>query len=273
MRIIESRRRMLGSGSGNQVFYLQSFDGSQTLEFEFEPGMTWSDFVASEYNDGMFILDTTTQAQIAFESFWPGATITGALAYNGFAIALTKRAVGEEGGLYTDEFIWLSTEGMTSGEVPADELLIESERIYYCDGVGYVPPEATYIYKPGYTAFQNAVSSGANGSFSYSFSTSYISGRFGGALSAGHSLYIGIRMKDYSKIKIDFQNLSGGTTNIGYATSRTATTLSGQKTFSGSARTVAEIDISSVTTTSTRYLIFGGPSGNSSYRIYEISLV
>ncbi len=272
MRIIESRRRMLGNGSGNQVFYLQNLDGSQIEEFEFEPGMTWSDFIASDYNDGMFTLDTTTQVQMALEGFWPGATVTGALAYNGFAVVLTRRVLE---ALYTDDFIWLSTEGMTSDEggVSADELLIESERIYYCDGVGYVPPEATYIYKPGYTAFQNAVSSGANGSFSYSFSTSYLSGRFGGALSAGHSLYIGIRMKDYSKIKIDFQNLSGGTTNIGYAISSTATTLSGQKTFSGSARTVAEIDISSVTTTSTRYLIFGGPSGNSSYRIYEISLV
>ena len=38
MRIIESRRRMLGSGSGNPVFYLQNLDGSQTLEFEFEEG-------------------------------------------------------------------------------------------------------------------------------------------------------------------------------------------------------------------------------------------
>lgn len=259
MRIIESRRRMLGSGSGNQVFYLQKIDGSQTLEFEFEEGMLWSDFVASEYNDGMFALDTTTQAQLYLEGQWAGSTGTGLLAYNGFVVWLTNdtSTIGEE------KFV---TTGSNLGT-------LEAERTYYCDGVGYVPLEATYIYKPGYTAFQNAVSSGANGSFSYSFSTSYISGRFGGALSAGHSLYIGIRMKDYSKIKIDFQNLSGGTTNIGYATSSTATTLSGQKTFSGSARTVAEIDISSVTTTSTRYLIFGGPSGNSSYRIYEISLV
>lgn len=271
MRIIESRRRMLGSGSGNQVFYLQKLDGSETLEFEFEPGMTWSEFIASDYNEGLFVLDDTTQLILEGEYF--SGTVAGMAGYNGFVIMLTRRSVEDGGGLYTDDFIWLSTEGLTSGEVPADELLIESERIYYCNGVGYVPPEATYIYKPGYTAFQNAVSSGANGSFSYSFSTSYISGRFGGALSAGHSLYIGIRMRDYSKIKIDFQNLSGGTTNIGYATSSTATTLSGQKTFSGSARTVAEIDISSVTTTSTRYLIFGGSSAYNSYRIYEISLV
>ena len=254
MRIIESRRRMLGSGSGNPIFYLQKIDGSQTLEFEFEEGMLWSDFVASKYNDGLFTMDNT-ELQITYSGTIAG-TITDCLGYNGFHVD----PKGESDG------IWAITESDGNDS-------LEAERTYYCDGVGYVPPEATYIYKPGYTAFQNAVSSGANGSFSYSFSTSYISGRFGGALSAGHSLYIGIRMKDYSKIKIDFQNLSGGTTNIGYATSSTATTLSGQKTFSGSARTVAEIDISSVTTTSTRYLMFGGPSGNSSYRIYEISLV
>lgn len=90
MGVTQSRRRILCNSSGNPVFYLQKIDGSQTLEFEFERGMTWSDFVASDYNEGMFMLDAEGEALLYLEGQFEGSKGIGLLAYNGFVVWLTN---------------------------------------------------------------------------------------------------------------------------------------------------------------------------------------
>lgn len=138
MNFISRRRRILYNSSGNPVFYLQKIDGSQTLEFEFERGMTWSDFVASDYNEGMFMLDAEGEALLYLEGQFEGSKGIGLLAYNGFVVWLTN----DTSTIAEEKFVSTGSNLST----------LEAERTYYCDGVGYVPYSISVIDGNGDTS-------------------------------------------------------------------------------------------------------------------------
>lgn len=106
-----------GGDSGGSVFYLQNLDGSKTLEFEFEEGMLWSDFVASGYNDGLFTMDDSTELQVTWSGTFTGI-IKDCLGYNGFHVD----PIGGSDGIYSIT----ESDGNDS---------LEAGRTYYCNGV------------------------------------------------------------------------------------------------------------------------------------------
>ena len=126
-------------GTSNAVFYIESLDGNTRKSFEFEEGMTWSEFLASSYKDENFVLEQNQTVTLMKAGYYAGSTVTAnVLAYGGYVL-FTGDAI-KTGVIETTAFIYHPEQDksdMTESELAmvADVLLIENGKTYYCDGV------------------------------------------------------------------------------------------------------------------------------------------